>query len=186
MKSKGFWWLAKIGLFIVAVSMGTLAQNPQPVHFRGTINDFTPASGVAGPWEISGTWSLDMRGDSGKATFSAALTMVRSDMGVMLKGTRTSGGGSLDVPAQRNAHTHHLMLVNGTVSLIPNGFEVTGPITITANGKFPPPFGTPSTATIGIVGGNLVATSNIKLTLAGAAAAHFGSQPINGVVRSVK
>ncbi len=26
MKSKGFWWLAKIGLFIVAVSMGTLAH----------------------------------------------------------------------------------------------------------------------------------------------------------------
>ncbi len=185
MKNKGFWWVAQIGVIVLA-SVGALAQTSQLEHFRGTINDYTPATGVSGPWQISGTWSLDLKDNSTQATFSAALTMVRSDMGVILNGTSTSGGGSLDVSAQRNAHTHHMALVEGTVTPIPNGFEVTGPITITANGKYPPPFGTPSTATIDIVGGNSVTFSNIKLTLTGAAATHFGPQAINGVVRSAK
>jgi hypothetical protein len=175
MNSKGFRWMAQIGVLVLAVSLSALAQNPQPVHFRGTINDFTPAS-VGGPWEMSGTWSLDLNGDSGEANFSAALTMVRSDLGVT----------DLNSAKQRSAHTHHLTVVGGTVTPIANGFEVTVPITITANGNFPPPFGTPSTATIDITGGNTVALSNIKVTLAGAAATHFGSQPINGVVRSAE
>ncbi len=173
MKSKGFWWVVQIGVFVLAISTGALAQVPTPVHFRGTINDFTPAS-VGGPWEISGTWSLDLNGDSGEADFSAALTMVRSDLGVT----------DLNSAKQRSAHTHHITLVNGTVTPLANGFEVTGPVTITGNGNFPPPFGTPSTATIDIVGGNSVAFSNIKVTLTGAAVIHFGSQPINGVVHS--
>jgi hypothetical protein len=183
MKNKGFWWVAQIGVLALA-SVGALAQTSQPEHFSGTINDYTPATGVSGPWEMNGTWSLDLSNGFSKATFSAAITMGRSDMGVMLNGA--AGGGSLDVPAQRNAHTHHMVLVDGAVTLIPGGFEVTGPITITGNGKYPPPFGTPSTATIDIVGGNSVAFSNIKVTLAGAAVTHFGTQPINGVVRSAK
>ena len=174
MNSKRFWWVARIGA-LVLVSIGLVAQTPQPVHFNGTINDFTPAS-VGGPWEISGTWSLDLQGDSGEANFSAALTMVRSDLGVT----------DLNSAKQRSAHTHHMTLVGGTVTPLANGLEVTGPVTIRANGNFPPPFGTPSTATIEIVGGNSVAFSNIKVTLMGAAVAHFGPQPINGVVRSAK
>ncbi len=184
MKSKGFWWVGQIGVLVLAVGVGALAQTQHAVHLRGTLNDYTPATGVAGPWEISGTWSLQSTGDSGAVTFTAALTMVRSDLGVVMNGTTTPGGGSLDVAKQRSAHTHHLVLVSGTVAVIPNGFEVIGPITITANGNFPPPFGTPSAAIIDIVGGNLVAPSNIKLTLTGAAATHFGTQPINGVVVS--
>jgi len=174
MNSKRFWWVARIGA-LVLVSVALLAQDPQPVHFRGTINDFTPAS-VGGPWEMSGTWSLDLNGDSGEANFSAVLTMVRSDLGVT----------DLNSAKQRSAHTHHMTLIGGTVTPVANGFEVTGPITITANGNFPPPFGIPSTATIDVTGGNTVAFSNIKVTLTGAAVAHFGSQPINGVVRSAK
>lgn len=100
--------------------------------------------------------------------------MVRSDLGVT----------DLNSAKQRSVHTHHITLVDGAVTPLANGFEVTGPVTITANGNFPPPFGTPSTATIDIVGGNSVAFSNIKVTLTGAAVAHFGPQPINGVVRS--
>jgi hypothetical protein len=172
MKSKGFRWITRIAILILA-SVSALAQNA--VHFRGTINDFTPAS-VGGPWEMGGTWSLDLIGDSGTANFSAALTMVRSDLGVT----------DLNSPKQRSAHTHHITLVGGTVTPLANGFEVTGPVTITANGNFPPPFGTPSTATIDIIGGNSVAFSNIRVTLTGAAVVHFGPQPINGVVRSVK
>jgi hypothetical protein len=174
MNNKCFWGLAGIAALLL-VSVGVLAQDPQPVHFRGTINDFTPAN-VGGPWEISGTWSLELQGASGKATFSAALTMVRSDLGV----------ADLNSAKQRSAHTHHIALVGGAVMPLANGFEVTGPVTITANGNFPPPFGIPSTATIDITGGNTVAFSNIKVTLVGAAAAHFGSQPINGVIRSAQ
>lgn len=174
MKSKDFWRVARIGA-LVLVSVGALAQAPQPVHFSGTIHDFTPAS-VGGPWEVSGTWSLNLKGVSGLANFSAALTMVRSDLGVT----------DLNSASQRNAHTHHFTLAGGTVTALANGFEVTGPVTITGNGNFPPPFGTPSYATIDIVGGNNVAFSNIKVTLTGAAAAHFGPQPLNGVVQSVK
>ena len=185
MKNKGFCCLVQIGVLVLA-SVGALAQTPRLTHFRGTIYDYTPATGVAGPWEISGTWSLELHRDSGKANFSAALNMLRSDMGVMLNGTTTSGGGSLDSAKQRNTHSHHFALVDGTVTVIPNGFEVTGPVVITANGNYPPPFGTPTTATIDIIGGSLVAPSNIKVTLTGAAVTHFGTQPINGIVRSAK
>jgi hypothetical protein len=72
------------------------------------------------------------------------------------------------------------------VTPLANGFQVTGAATITGNGNFPPPFGGSSTLQINITGGNSVAFSNIQLTLTGDAAAHFGSQPVNGVVRSVK
>jgi hypothetical protein len=171
-----------IGVLCLALSAGGVGQNPNPVHFRGSINDYTPAS-LGGPWQINGTWSLDLVGDSGTANFSAALNMVRSDMGVLLNGGATP---NLNVPAQRNAHTHHLTLSGGTVSGLPNGFRVTGPATITANGNFPPPFGGSSTLQIDVVGGNTVSPSNIKVTFMGDAAMHFGTQAVNGVVRSAK
>jgi hypothetical protein len=178
MKNKGF-WLAQIAVIVLAASIGALAQTPTSVNLSGVINDYTPAN-VAGPWEVRGTWSLSVRA-TGTASFSAALTMEHSDQGVLL-----SGGGDLNNPAARSAHTHHLTLVNGTVTPIAGGFRVTGPATITANGKFPPPFGASSTLQIDVIGGNSVAFSNIKITLSGDAAAHFGSQPVNGVVQIVK
>jgi hypothetical protein len=175
MKSKGFWCVAGIAILVTAISVASLAQTQNPVHFRGTINDFTPAN-VGGPWQVSGTWSLKLNGDSGTADFSAALTMVRSDLGVT----------DLNSAAQRKAHTHHVILVGGTVTPIAGGFQVTGPVTITGNGTYPPPFGPSSTATINITGGNTVTFSNIQLILSGDAATHFGSQAINGVVHNVK
>jgi hypothetical protein len=180
MKSEGFWGAVQIGALVVAASIGGLAQTPRETHFRGTISDYTPQS-VGGPWEVRGLWSLKVKGDSGTADFSAALTMVRSDMGVML-----SGGGDLNSAKQRNAHTHHITLVDGTVTPLTNGFRVTGTATITGNGAFPPPFGPDSTVQIDITGGNSVTFSNIQLTMGGDAAMHFGTNPINGVVRSSK
>jgi hypothetical protein len=175
MKSKAFWLVAHIGVLVLAVSIGALAQTPTLMNFRGLINDYTPAS-VSGPWEVRGQWSLKVKGDSGTADFSAALTMVRSDLGVT----------DLNSPAARNAHTHHITVVDGTVTPLTNGFRVSGPATITGNGNYPPPFGGSSTLQIDIVGGNSVAYSNIKLTFGGDAAGHFGSQVVNGVVRSAK
>jgi len=175
MKSKAFWHGASIGVLVAAVSIGAVAQRSTHAHLSGLINDYTPAS-VAGPWEICGEWSLRVKGEAGKADFSAALTMVRSDLGV----------SDLNSPAARNAHTHHITLVDGTVTPVANGFRVSGMATITANGTFPAPFGPSSTLQIDVTGGNSVTFSNIKLTFGGDAAGHFGTQAVNGVVRSFK
>ena len=116
----------------------------------------------------------------GEAGFSAQLTMVRSDEGAMAH-------GGLDSAAARNAHTYHIKLAIGNVTPLPNGFEVTGMATLTANGKTPPnpPFSSASVpVTIDITGGDLVPFSNMQLSLGGDAVAHFGSKPLLGVVKS--
>ncbi len=182
MKKEGFWRGGRLGVLVLALSMCAVAQKPKEIQFRGTIADYTPQS-VGGPWEVRGTWSLTLK-RNGMADFSAALNMERSDLGVML-----SGGGDLNSATDRNAHTHNFTLVDGTVTFPSDGsIEVTGPVTITGNGKFPPPFGPTSTVTIDITGGNSVTFSNIKLTFGEGSDAitHFGTNPINGVVRSVK
>jgi hypothetical protein len=181
---KLFWWVAQIGIVVLAGSLSGVAEHPREMEFRGSINDYTPQNmptTVMGPWQVTGQWSLRLKREHDKADFSAALTMVRSDQGVLL-----SGGGDLNSATQRMAHTHHILLAGGTVTPIANGFRVFGPATITANGNFPPPFGGSSSLQVDIVGGNTITPSNIKLTFSGDAMGHFGSQAINGVVRSVK
>ncbi|HTV03828.1 MAG TPA: hypothetical protein VME86_00560 [Acidobacteriaceae bacterium] len=152
---------------------------------RGTISDYTPATGVGGPWEVRGQWSLTVKGNSGKADFSAALNMERSDQGVLL-----SGGGSFDNPADRKAHTHHITLLNGTVTAIPHGFQVMGTATITADGAFPPPFGSTlpvlTIQVVGATGPGSVPLSNLTVLFGAPASAHFGTNPLHGVVRSVE
>jgi hypothetical protein len=172
---------------LVALGTGAVAQTPEHMKFRGVINDFTPASTVApgGPWEVRGPWSLVMKGRYGradcKADFSAALTMERSDLGVI-----KSGGGDLDNATGRMQHTHHITLADGEVTVIPGGIQVTGSAVITANGIFPPPFGSDyPTLTIEITGGtgeNSVAFSNVTLLFGKPAAGHFGTAPLHGVV----
>ena len=170
MKGKAFWRVLGTGMVAMAISLSALGQSPRQLRLSGVINDYTPAN-VGGPWVVGGNWSLTLRGESGTADFSAALTMVRSDLGVT----------DLNSPAARNAHTHHIRL-RGAVTAIPNGFRVSGPATITGNGSYPPPFGGSSTLQIDVTGGNSVVLSNIKVTFSGDAASHFGSQPVNGVV----
>ncbi len=188
MKSKIFPSAASvISVLLLAVPTGALAQTPDHVKFRGVINDFTPSSTIApgGPWEVRGPWSLVVRGkyDKGdrKGDFSAALTMERSDLGVI-----QNGGGDLNNPMGRMAHTHHITMVDGEVTTIPGGIQVTGLATVTANGMFPPPFGSGlPTVTIDITGGtgeNSVEFSNVTLLFGDPAAKHFGTQPLHGVV----
>jgi len=184
MKGKGLWWVAQITILIVGVSICAPAQRRGDVHFRGTISDYTPMTG-GGPWEVRGQWSLTIK-HNGKGDFHAALNMERSDLGVM-----NSGGGDLNNPADRNAHTHHVTLVNGDVTFPSAGtIEVSnGVVTITGNGAWPPPFGPTATLKIDITGGsgpNSVTFSNIKVTFGADAEMHFGPNPINGVVRSVR
>jgi hypothetical protein len=178
MKSKSLWRAVQIGALVLAVSASALSQTPKHTIFRGLISDYTPRTiggQVVGPWEMRGVWSLVVKKWNGKADFSAALAMGHSDLGVT--------GGDLESPAARGAHTHHITLVDATVTPLTNGFRVSGPAIVTGNGAFPAPFGPSSTVQIDITGGNTVAYSNMQLTFTGDATKHFGSQPINGVVR---
>jgi len=177
MKSKAFWWTVRIGVLVLAVSICAPAQTPTQVNLTGLINDYSPASvSPTGPWEVRGEWSLKVKGESGKADFSAVLTMVRSDNWVSMF-------GNPDDPAGRGPHTHHVSLADGEVTPIAGGFRVSGTATVTGNGN-PAPFGPSSPLQIDITGGSSVAFSNIKLTFGTPAAGHFGSQPLEGVVRS--
>jgi hypothetical protein len=130
MKYKIFNWLACVGIFVALVTLIAPAAQAQGVSLAGVFNDFTPA-GTSGPWEVRGQWSLKIKGESGKADFSAALDMERSDLGVTLT------GGDPNNPASRNAHTHHVLVSDATVTTIANGFRVSGLATITLKRKVP-------------------------------------------------
>lgn len=168
----------QIAVLVLAVGTGALAQSPNHIKFRGVINDYTPAS-TGGPWEVRGPWSLEVKGRPGRAEFSAALTMERSDEGIVLNGHGDFNGVN---PMDRMAHTHHITIVDGEVTEIPGGFQVCGPVEITVNGSVPPPFGSDSILTIQITGGNQVDFSNITLLFGRDATAHFGTLPLHGVV----
>lgn len=186
MKSKALRWVACIGALVLSVTLAATAQDSDAAaQFRGTIGDYTLANtppSVTGPWRVQGEWQLHVNWQSLKAGFTAELTMVRSDAGAMAH-------GGLDSATARNAHTHHIKLAIGNVTPMSNGngFEVTGTATLTANGKTPPnpPFSSASVPiTIDITGGDLVHFSNMQLSLGGDAVAHFGSKPLQGVVRN--
>ena len=187
--AKSFRWIALVGLLVSVGGSRGSAQgrgNDQfnGLHLTGAINDFTTPS--FGAWVVHGTWSLDMVGGPDAANFSAALTMERADLFFSL--TPAADPNNL---ATRNAHTHHIVVAGGTVTAIPGGFRVTGLASetmVTGNGATAPFETNPpsSTLQIDVIGGNLVAFSNVALTFGGAAAKHFGSNPIAGVVSGVK
>ncbi|MGA8599372.1 MAG: hypothetical protein WB676_32025, partial [Bryobacteraceae bacterium] len=114
-----------VAVLLLAGGLAASAQAPTPTKFRGVINDFTPAADISpgGPWEVHGDWSLVVKGKYGeddcKADFSAALTMERSDLGVV-----QNGGNNLNNPMDRMAHTHHIKLTDGEVTIIPGGIQV--------------------------------------------------------------
>jgi hypothetical protein len=105
-----------------------------------------------------------LKGSSGKADFVASLTMVR-----------TPNGGA--------PHTHHVALLDGTVTLLPNGtgYTITGSAAITGNGA--PAGFTGSPITVHITGDPAtVPAANMTLTFGGGGAGHFDAAPLNGVV----
>jgi hypothetical protein len=204
MKNRTLWWAVRITVaMVLAVGTGALAQAPMPTHFSGLINDFTPETigGVAvGPWEMHGTWSLDLKGRTGLADFSAAMTMEHSDYAVV------DGVDKADDPSNpdaRAAHTHHITMTGATVSYntatcpvypAPTnttnpGFMVTGSAYITGNGS-PATFSKNNTVLsslqVCINGGSQVPYSNVTLVFGAPASGHFGVQAIHGVVRKAK
>jgi hypothetical protein len=156
------WRVASLVTITLALSTPGKAESETPTKVDGTINDYTAALDEGGPWHVTGTWSVSLRGHGGKGRFSAALSMVRADN-----------------PA-RAAHTHHLAVTNGEVTDLANGFQISGAATVTSNGNVAGFSGSP--VDVQVTGGNALPESNLTLTFGGAAAAHFGDQPLHGVV----
>ena len=210
MKSKALLWMVSTVAFVVlALAILARGQTPTPTHFSGLVNDFTPETiqgKVVGPWVMHGTWSLDLKGRSGLADFSAAMTMELSDhaMEVAIANGVITGGvpTTFDDPETRIPHTHHITMKDATVSYntstcpvytsppVPNAvFMVTGWASITGNGA-PAPFSKNDTVLsmlqVCVSGGSDVPFSNVTLVFGSPASGHFGSQAIHGVIRKSK
>jgi len=202
MKSKAFWRAAGIAAVLAfGVGSSALAQTPLPEHLHGIINDYTSShdtkGNLTGPWEMRGTWSLELHSRSGLADFSAAMTMEHSDYAI------TQDVVNADDPMTRGAHTHHFTMKNATISYNtsacppePTGnppttgrFVVNGYADITGNGS-PAPFSMNGTVLsplqVCVTGGTEIEFSNITLVLGAPATGHFGTQPIHGLVRRLK
>jgi hypothetical protein len=175
---------------------GGFAQEQKPLHFSGLFNDYVPLSPTisGSPYEMHGQWSMDLHPELGTADFAADMTM--SGFG------RTTAGVVDPNQPIVNPHTHHIKLTNvritwdmigcppwGTPTL--QGFQLNGTVALITgngtNGAFEP--NPPqSTLQVCVSGGNNVQfsipNSNMTLVFGGPAAAkHFGSQAIHGVVR---
>jgi len=181
-------------VLVFAVGAGLLAAPRTPEHFSGVINDYTPIAGGMTAWELRGPWTLTLDKETGKANFSAALTMELSVLG------QSSASVQEAVLAQ---HTHHITMKDATVTYDPSDcpanasttpayvprIEVKDSATVAANGgPFPPPSATPepSPLQVCIDGGSDVAYSNVTLVFGAPASGHFGSQVIHGVVRNAR
>ena len=88
-------------------------HRPEPRHFAGLLNDHTPSAAVVakGPYEMRGKWSLDVDEARGTATFTAAMDMQTSDYGII------QGTVNKDDPSTRGAHTHHISMTDGVLTL---------------------------------------------------------------------
>lgn len=155
--------IAALVTIVVALTSQGLAQTGTPNRLGGIIDDFTPVLDTSGPWQLSGQWTLKLKGNGGSGDFSAALNMVRAEF----------------VDA-RSAHTHHVTISNGQVTPLANGFQISGNAIITVNGDLASFSGSP--VTVQVTGGSAVAFSNITLTFGGDAVTHLGDQPFHGVV----
>lgn len=203
MHSRTFFGLVGAWALVLALGTSALGQNRSPMHFRGIINDFTPAHNAlgkpSGPWELHGVWRLDLSWDSSTAYFSAALTMENSDYWLLIN---PNPPADPDSPATRTPHTHHISMKNAQVTSDPSavaagcpsasytpatttGFMVTGSASVTGNGGYAPfaPQGQLSPLTVCVTGGTQVGFSNITLVFGTPASSHFGPQAINGAVR---
>src|SRR5262245_35352283 len=162
MKHSILWRAA--ALVTIALALGTqgLAGPAEQTRLGGQIDDYTGTADPAAAWHVSGDWALRLKGDSGKGTFAAALSMVHS---------------ANPAPA---AHTHHVTLSDAEVTPLANGFRIAGLATITSNGNVAGFSGSP--IDVQVTGGNGLLYSNVAVTFGGAAAAHFGDLPIHGTV----
>lgn len=150
-----------IAVMAGAIGAVTAADAQAQNRVEGLIHDY--AAPPENPWEILGEWALSVNATTGRIELSAALNMLRSDS------------------EPRQSHTHHVRMTDGIPTVIAGGYRIIGTANILNNGS-PAPF-SPSPVTIDITGGTAMQFSNIQVTFGGAAATHFGSEPLEGVVR---
>ena len=154
MNRKALWWMGSaVVILALAAGIRGRANGPGHTHLSGLINDY---SGIkvnpAGPWEIHGEWTLDVGRESQRADFSAYLTMEHSDYWIL---SNPNPPADPNTPSTRGPHTHHIIVTDAMVTQIANGFEISGPATVTGNGN-PAPFGPNSSITIDVTGGTTV------------------------------
>jgi hypothetical protein len=164
--------LIQAGAVFAALGAAPVPQTPTQLSLSGLIDDYTPATvnGSPAAWEVRGEWSLNIKGVSGKADFTASLDMIRSDLWVL------TGGN----PNARSHHAHHVSMVDASVTSDETGYHIDGPAVVTVNGS-DAPFA--ATIQIDVTGGTRLQYSNIRLTFSGGAENHFGAAPLHGVVR---
>lgn len=182
-KSLLSWAVRMVSVLVLSFGAGSLAYGQ--VHFTGSIHDYTASTVKGGPWELHGTWTLDVLAFSGKADFSADLTM--SNFG-------TTNGVVDPTKPGNTPHVHHVVLNNATIQWNMDGcpsftaptnntvgFQFTAPVNLlTGNGQ-PAPFDpapptSPLTVCVTGVTGEVgsVAFSNITLEFGAPANTHFG------------
>jgi hypothetical protein len=145
----------------LALSSQGVAQSSPEQKLGGLIHHYTAALDANGPWHISGEWSVRVKGDSGRADFSAALSMVRSDN------------------AARQPHTHHVTIVDGEVVRTATGFAISGDGAVTLNGNVV--FTSP--VEVQVTGGNTIQYSNVSVRFtSGMGLNHFGAEALGGAV----
>jgi hypothetical protein len=179
--------LAAFGISTAVAGDWEWRPDTLPVHFSGLLNDHTPSAVKGGPYEMRGKWSLEVDERRGTGKFTATMDMQTSDYGITL------GIVDKDDPATRGAHTHHISMTDGVLTLdwparcpqfapaVKEGFAITGTAFVTGNGN-PAPFGNPTPFTVCILGSDSVKFSNMTMAFSTPAANHFGKQPIHGVV----
>lgn len=160
--SRGILVTAALVVITLGATVEAQAQAAVVARVEGTFHDFTADLDGSGPWQLVGAWSGALKA-SGTVDVHTSLSMVRADN------------------VTRQAHTHHVALVDGTVSAIAGGYRIAGTATITSNGTTAGFSGSP--VVVDITGGPAVGLAKIALTFQGAATAHFGDQPIDGVVQ---
>jgi len=157
-----------MGLCIAFAGIGAftsqgIAQSDSPFKMRGIIDDFTPDLDGNGRYQVSGEWTLELLGNSGRGNFSFGVNMVRAEN------------------PNTSAHTHYVVLKDATVTEIAGGFRLSGPAVLTGNNGNLAGF-SGSTVNVDITGGNTITYTNIALTFEGGAVGHFGALPLHGVV----
>jgi hypothetical protein len=162
MNTVQLWRAAAILAAAVTLSGPVAAQTTPIVKVTGLICDYTPTLDASGPWQVVGDWSLTLNRASGDVEFVASLSMVRSENPV------------------RSAHTHHVSLSRGHLTALATGYRISGTASVALNGSLAP--FTESPIDIEVSGGSAVPFANVAVTFGGAAAAHFGAQPLEGVV----
>jgi hypothetical protein len=194
-KNKAFRLSTQVAVIALALSSVAVAEGPRSTTLKGTINDYNPFA--MGGYEIRGSWSLDVYPNNDLVDFSASLNMEHSDLWMTANNTTDT--------TLRDQHTHHFTMKGARVISDPNyvakncptahfavaatttGFVVVGMASTTGNGGNAPfaPNGEKSQLTVCITGSNDVPFSNVTLQFAPGSNAsnHFGTVPINGVVR---